>query len=115
MKIYFVDGSGIIAQNERAVDRFRKKYVDINFLLEYKTTMGNERVAGPTGEFLDGKIDKTDKGGIQIDFGIDQNHKLVIIQFGAPVRWLGLSCDDAISIAGILLEKAGVLGGPNDL
>jgi hypothetical protein len=54
-------------------------------------------VPGPTGEFPEGKLTPEDKGSLTFTIGT-KNGK-VIIDFGAPVSWIGFTADQAFEIA----------------
>jgi len=54
-------------------------------------------VPGPTGEFPEGKLAPEDKGSLTFTIGA-KNGK-VIIDFGAPVSWIGFTADQAFEIA----------------
>ena len=73
--------------------------------------MEKEQKSGPTGLFPDGKLNDADTGEIKIGIGIDRKKKLVILEFGEPVKWVGFSQFEAVSIAEIILAKAELLNG----
>ena len=59
---------------------------------------------GATGEFPDGKLNENDEGGLQMAiFTKDEN---LIIEFGKPVHWLGMSKAEAKEFARAILKKA---------
>ena len=59
---------------------------------------------GATGEFPEGKISPTDEGGLKMAiFTKDEN---LIIEFGTPVHWLGMSKAEAIEFAEAIIKKA---------
>lgn len=64
---------------------------------------------GPTGNFPRGKMDPSDRGGIEFTIALDRAHKSIILSFGAPVTWLGLGKDDATIMGQLLLQKAAAL------
>ncbi len=59
---------------------------------------------GATGEFPAGKLNDDDEGGLQMAiFTKDEN---LIIEFGTPVHWLGMSKAEAKEFARAILKKA---------
>lgn len=62
---------------------------------------------GPTGHFPDGKLADNDEGGIQ--FGITTIGGRVVIDFGKPIRTIGLTRDESVRLANYLFEKARTL------
>lgn len=72
--------------------------------------MSKDRFAiGPTGKFPDGKIWPCDHGEIAVGIGIDPVHKIVVMQFGVPTRYIGMLPEQAIEIADDLINKANTL------
>ena len=62
---------------------------------------------GPTGRFPYGKIhEDDDEGEIKIGFAADRNTETVYIDFGTPVRSLGMRPEQAEALAALLLAKA---------
>ena len=59
---------------------------------------------GPTGEFPEGRLNKSDEGAIKIGVGVRDGQ--VFIEFGSPVRWLAFGPDMAEQLAASLLLKA---------
>jgi len=62
---------------------------------------------GATGKFPDGKLRPDDEGGLTAAVAVDKNG-MVFIDFGKSITWLALPKEDAIALAKLLLEKAGV-------
>ncbi len=62
---------------------------------------------GATGQFPDGKINRSDEGGIALGVAYDPTKNLVRIDFGKPVAWLALPPESAIEFAKLLLKHAG--------
>lgn len=54
-----------------------------------------------------GKFCEDDEGELTMGIGIQD--KTIIIDFGKPVKWLGLAKQDAVNLANSLLEKANQL------
>ena len=61
---------------------------------------------GATGEFPDGKITDHDAGGLALSIGFDSDSNNIIIDFGTPVAWLGMTPEDAIDFAEYLIQCA---------
>lgn len=65
---------------------------------------------GATGEFPDGKANEDDEGELRLAIGIDKEKKLVVMDFGKSVRWLGMTPSDARGIAAELNVHANQIG-----
>lgn len=63
-----------------------------------------EELIGPTGKFPAGKIHPTDAG--EIAFSVSVKSGKIIVAFGAPVAWIGLSTDQADALADLLRQRA---------
>lgn len=50
---------------------------------------------GPTGYIKGGNAYPDDAGELIFGVAADHANRLVILQFGAPVAWIGLSADEA--------------------
>jgi len=61
---------------------------------------------GPTGQFPDGKAYPGDEGELSIAIAIDPVNKLIIVEFGKSVAFLGLTVKQAIEIGDALINKA---------
>jgi len=59
---------------------------------------------GPTGEFPDGKLGPNDEGGIAM--GITQHEGRLVIDFGKPIRSLGLTAVEAQRLGSLLTDFA---------
>ena len=59
---------------------------------------------GATGQFPRGKLHESDEG--ELRFGVTVEHGTVIVVFGKPVAWLGMSPQKASDLAVTLLERA---------
>ena len=59
---------------------------------------------GMTGQFPDGKLTTSDEG--QIAFGVGDHEGKVIINFGTPVVWMGMSPQEAVEFAELLIKRA---------
>ena len=66
---------------------------------------------GALGDFPEGKLTKQDEGAIQ--FAIGSKDGKVVIDFGTPVHWLGLTAQQAADLASLLLNKAREVGRRN--
>lgn len=63
---------------------------------------------GAVGDYPDGKLTKSDEGSLQFAIG-EQNGK-VVIDFGTPVQWVGMTPQQAAEFASSLLAKAREVG-----
>lgn len=59
---------------------------------------------GALGDFPAGQLTKSDEGAIQFAIG-DKDGK-VVIEFGTPVAWLGMTPQEAADFATALLKRA---------
>lgn len=59
---------------------------------------------GALGSFPDGQLSKGDEGAIQ--FAVGEKDGKVVIDFGTPVHWIGLTPQQACDIASAILKRA---------
>lgn len=59
---------------------------------------------GALGDFPEGKLTKTDEGSIQ--FALGEKDGRVVLDFGTPVHWVGMTPRQAAEFASTLLKKA---------
>jgi len=59
---------------------------------------------GATGNFPLGKLTQSDEG--ELKMAVTTNKGKVIVAFGKPIAWMGLSPDDARMLAKILNKRA---------
>jgi hypothetical protein len=59
---------------------------------------------GATGEYPDGVISPSDEGEIRL--AVTASARLVLINFGKPVAWFGLSPQEARELANILIKHS---------
>jgi len=59
---------------------------------------------GANGEYPDGKLNEYDEGAAIMAIGHLKGR--VIVDFGQPVAWLGLSPQEAVSMAQYLINQA---------
>lgn len=62
-------------------------------------------MTGKTGEFPKGKLNADDEGGLKMAVAADHAHGVVVINFGSPVKWIGLYPEDVKKLAAALLKK----------
>lgn len=64
----------------------------------------DELKLGPTGEYPEGKLDEADDGELRISVGkVDDK---VVMSFGTPVEWIGMTLAQALQIGQALIAKA---------
>jgi len=63
---------------------------------------------GETSAFPEGKINKDDEGEIQ--FGVTTKDEKVILNFGKPVAWLGMTPGQAEDLGRLLIHRAYEIG-----
>jgi hypothetical protein len=61
---------------------------------------------GATGNFPNGKLNSDDEGELAIRIASDPKKGVVMIDFGKPVKWVGLPKDQAFELAEILKKRA---------
>jgi hypothetical protein len=61
---------------------------------------------GATGNFPMGKFNEEDEGEIKIAIAADHQKNKILLNFGKPISWLGLTPDQAIDISNSLRDKA---------
>lgn len=66
---------------------------------------------GALGEFPEGKLTKSDEGSIQ--FALGSKDGKVILDFGTPVAWVGMTPQQAADLASSILSKAREVGRRN--
>jgi hypothetical protein len=71
--------------------------------------MPDETKTGATGSFPKGKIHESDEGEIRFRMVADKVNGVVIVDFGSPVKWLGLPKAEAITIGEALIKHANEL------
>lgn len=59
---------------------------------------------GATGEYPDGKLNEADEGAAIMAIGHGKGR--VIVDFGQPVAWVGLSPQEAVTMAQYLINQA---------
>ena len=65
---------------------------------------GRHTNLGPTGKFPHGKLTDDDAG--QIQFSVGRKDDRVIMDFGTPVKWIGMTADDAREVGRALIKHA---------
>ena len=71
---------------------------------------GDDANVGATGEFPEGKLNQNDEGEIRFGVAADREHNKIILNFGKPVAWIGMSPGQAIALADLLRSKARFVG-----
>jgi hypothetical protein len=77
--------------------------------LSHRIKARRVRGLGPTGKFPQGKVHATDEGELKFALAADHEHRVVLIDFGKPVVWMGLPPEDAVKLGLALIERAGEL------
>lgn len=69
--------------------------------------MGDEfKKFGPLKSHSEGKIRSDDEGDIAIGIAADPRNRIIRIEFGTTISWLGLPANKARELAKLLVEKA---------
>lgn len=66
---------------------------------------------GALGDFPEGQLTKSDEGAIQ--FAIGTKDGKIVIDFGTPVHWVGMTPQQAADFASLLLKRAREVGRAN--
>lgn len=69
---------------------------------DMKASTANYR--GPIGDYPHGKLNPSDEGSIQ--FAIGEKDGKVVLDFGSPVAWIGVTPQQAMDIAAGLMKHA---------
>lgn len=64
---------------------------------------------GATGRFPQGKASSDDEGELVLGVAADHRQQLVQLDFGKPVKWLGLGKQEALGLAAAIAKKAAEL------
>lgn len=59
---------------------------------------------GALGDFPEGQLTKTDEGSIQ--FAIGEKDGKVVVDYGTPVHWIGMTPQQAAEFASLLMKRA---------
>lgn len=57
-------------------------------------------------KFSDGRIGPNDDGDVSFACSADAKNKIVILDFGKPVSWIGMQPEQAVAIAEMLVKFA---------
>lgn len=71
-------------------------------LADLKSTASNFR--GPIGAYPDGMLTPKDEGSIQ--FAVGGKDGKVVIDFGSPVAWVGMTPQQAMDLAATIMSHA---------
>jgi hypothetical protein len=71
----------------------------------------DDKAFGATGQFPHGKLVDHDEGEIQFGITADVERQVILIDFGKPVRSLGLTYDEVRGLIDTLQKKAWELRG----
>ena len=63
-----------------------------------------KQTLGATGQYPQGKLNADDEGELRM--AIVSKGKTVVIDFGKPVHWLGMSKDEARAFGELIIQKA---------
>ena len=66
---------------------------------------------GALGDFPEGQLTKSDEGAVQFAIGVKDGK--VVLDFGTPCAWVGMTPQQAADLAGVLLKRAREAGRLN--
>jgi hypothetical protein len=78
-------------------------YASIRAALAKQMDEAKEAI-GPTGRFPLGKLTRSDEGGIKM--AVASVGSKIVIDFGKPVAWVGLTAIEARGLAELLIKHA---------
>lgn len=81
-----------------------KQFLKMQEKLESKLRERRVEPLGKTSRYPEGKILPEDEGEIRIGFGVKDGK--VIIDFGGPVAWIGMTPQQALKMAQSLMDCA---------
>ena len=61
---------------------------------------------GATGDYPDGKMSDDDEGGLRMALAADRENKVVVLNFGKSIAWIGLPKQTALALGQGIIEKA---------
>lgn len=64
---------------------------------------------GPLGTHTSGRVDQHDQGDLALALSVDYRNKIVRIEFGTDVTWLGMEAHQAREFGNALLRAAKAL------
>lgn len=73
---------------------------------EFLRRLGVPEGIGATGEYPEGRAAPDDRGEIKVALATDRAAGRLILAFGEPVSWIGMTAGEAIGFAHVLLRQA---------
>lgn len=70
----------------------------------FKKMMDTSSFRGALGDFPEGKLTKSDEGAVQ--FAIGHKDGKVVLDFGTPVAWVGMTPQQAADLASSIMAHA---------
>jgi hypothetical protein len=61
---------------------------------------------GPTGDYPGGKLGPDDEGELTVAISVDDDRRIVRIDFGKPMEWLAFDPDGAIAFGSSIINAA---------
>ena len=74
-----------------------------------RVTTGCDDEIGPTRTYPSGKLTPTDQGGLNVGVAVDEQHGVIVIDFGTPVLDISMRPEEATEFADALISKANEL------
>ena len=75
-----------------------------------KESLGNEDLGlGATGKYPKGKMHEQDEGELKVAMTVDEKNKRIVIDFGKPIAWIGITSSEAKMLAVALMENVSKL------
>lgn len=63
------------------------------------------------GTYSQGKVEEGDEGDLALGLGVDERHRIIRIEFGTEVTWIGLDLQSARLFSASLLAAIKKLEG----
>ncbi len=96
-------------------EKRREQLQGLRDLLQESTAQETEirrkqQVLGATGQFPEGQLTEADEG--EIRFGVTAVDGKVVLDFGTPVTWMGMTPEQAKDLGQLLVERAASVEAP---
>lgn len=98
--------SDLVGEQNRTRDALVKQFMNQTAVPGETETLREFDRLGATGNFPDGKVTPGDEGEIRFNVVADDKQHLVFVDFGKPVHLLGMTPEQAVDLAGLLIERA---------
>jgi len=81
--------------------------------MSHHSSQMSEMMRSLMGEYPNGRMNKDDAGAIAMSCGVESGR--VVLKFPKPVAWLGMTPDEAMGLAEVLVKHARAAGSDKPL